>query len=86
MAHPANDHIRLALKHVCRAIEGYESTAADAYAEAAFDARLVNFGNHCAHRVLLQRIKHDLSLLDRSVSAPGLLGSAEQGGSIPCSN
>jgi len=78
MPQPADDHIRIALGHVCRAIESYESAASDAYAEAAYNARLINYGNHCAKRVLLQRIKHDLALLNRSVSAPGLLGADEQ--------
>jgi hypothetical protein len=78
MPYQANDSIRLALAHVCNAIAAYESSSAETYAEAAYNARLVNFGNHCAHRVLLQRIKHDLSLLNRSVSAPGLLGADEQ--------
>jgi len=73
MQQPPDEHIRLALTHVSAALEGIERTAADAYAEAAFNARLNNFGNHCAKRVLLQRIRSDLSLLQRSVSAPGLL-------------
>lgn len=74
---PPDEHIRLALTHVSAALEGFERTAADAYAEAAYNARLTNFGNHCAKRVLLQRIRSDLSLLQRSVSAPGLLAPQE---------
>ena len=72
-----DEHIRLAHAHVCDAIRGIESTAADAYAEAAYNARLTHFGNHCAKRVLLQRIRADLKLLQRSVSAPGLLAAEE---------
>jgi DNA-binding LytR/AlgR family response regulator len=73
MPQPADDHIGLALAHVSAALEGFERTAADAYAEAAFNARLTSYGNHCAKRALLQRISADLKLLHRSVSAPGLL-------------
>lgn len=73
MSLPPDEHIRLAHAHVSAALESFERTAWDAYAEAAYNARLTNYGNHCAKRVLLQRIRSDLSLLQRSVSAPGLL-------------
>ena len=74
---PPDEHIRLAHAHVCDAIRAIESTGADVYAEAAFNARLTYFGNHCAKRVLLQRIRSDLKLLQRSVSSPGLLATDE---------
>jgi hypothetical protein len=74
---PPDEHIRLAHAHVCDAIRAVEATAADAYAEAAYNARLTYFGNHCAKRALLQRIRADLNLLQRSVSAPGLLAAEE---------
>lgn len=34
-----------------------------------------NYGNICAKRTLLHRIRGDLNLLHRSVSAPGLLAA-----------
>ena len=74
---PPDEHIRLAHTHVCDAIAGIEATTADAYAEAAFNARLSNYGNHCAKRALLQRIRADLTLLQRSVSASGVLAAEE---------
>lgn len=68
-----DEQIRLALAHVCSAIEAYEASASDAYADAAFNARLSNYGNLCAKRILLQRVRSDLSLLARSVHRANLL-------------
>lgn len=75
MPQPPDEHIGLALAHVSAAIEGLERTIHEAYAGAAYDARITNYGNACAKRILLQRIRGDLSLLNRSVSASGLLAS-----------
>jgi len=78
MPQSPDEHIRLAHAHVCNAIQGVEATAADAYAEAAYNARITNYGSHCAKRALLQRIRSDLQLLQRSVSAAGVLATEEQ--------
>jgi|LakMenE01Jun11ns_1017448.scaffolds.fasta_scaffold6531651_1 hypothetical protein len=75
MPQPPDDHIRLALAHVSAACEGLERTIHEAYADAAYDARITAYGNICAKRALLQRIRADLNLLQRSVSAPGLLAA-----------
>jgi hypothetical protein len=75
MPQPPDDHIRLALAHVSAAVEGVERTIHEAYADAAYDARITAYGNICAKRALLQRIRADLNLLQRSVSAPGLLAA-----------
>ena len=75
MPQPPDDHIRLALAHVSAAIEGVEATVHEAYADAAYDARISAYGNICARRVLLQRVRADLTLLPRSVSTPGVLAA-----------
>jgi hypothetical protein len=75
MPQPPDDHIRLALAHVSAAVEGVERTIHEAYADAAYDARITAYGNICAKRALLQRVRADLNLLHRSVSAPGVLAS-----------
>lgn len=72
-----DDHIRLALAHVSSAIQGIERSVHKAYADAAYDARISAYGNICAKRVLLQRIRADLTLLQRSISAPGVLASEQ---------
>jgi hypothetical protein len=77
MQQPPDEHIRLALAHVRAAIEGIEATAHNAYADAAFDARITAYGHLCAKRVLLQRISGDLGLLERSVSASSLLAAQQ---------
>lgn len=72
-----DDHIRLALTHVSSAIQGIERSVHEAYADAAYDARISAYGNICAKRALLQRIRADLTLLQRSISAPGVLASEQ---------
>ena len=78
MPQPPDDHIRLALGHVCAAIERLEGSVHQAYAEAAYELRISNYGNVCAKRTLLQRVRSDLKLLERSVSTPGVLADDQQ--------
>lgn len=75
MPQPPDDHIRLALGHVCAAIERLEGSVHKAFEDAAYELRITNYGNVCAKRILLQRIRSDLKLLERSVSAPGVLAN-----------
>jgi hypothetical protein len=75
MQQSSDDHIRLALGHVCAALQGLEGSIHEAYAEAAYKSRISNYGNICAKRTLLHRVHADLRLLERSVSAPGVLAA-----------
>lgn len=75
MQQQPNDHVRLAHSHVCAALEGLERTIHEAYADAAYDARITNYGNICARRTLLHRIRADLALVQQSVSSPSVLAA-----------
>ena len=75
MPQPAEREIHDALAAVSRAIGILETAEHEAYANAAFECRIAAYGNHCAQRVLLQQARSILSLLARSVSAPGLLAT-----------
>ena len=70
-----HDDIQLALAAVSRAIAAVEAVEHEAYSDAAQQARITAYGNHCARRVLLQQAKSILGLLARSLSTAGVLGA-----------
>lgn len=77
--HPQpHDDIHAALAAVSRAIAAIESVQHHSYADAALEGRLSAYGNLCARRALLHQARSILSLLARSLSAPGVLDGEQR--------
>ena len=76
-----HEHLLLAQLHINDAIEGLEIN--QAFAAAAFESRITQYGHICAQRAILLRIENDLTAILRSRSASSLVDSTARYGELP---
>ena len=76
-----HEHLLLAQLHINDAIEGLEIN--QAFAAAAFESRITQYGHICAQRALLLRIQNDLTTILRSRSSSSLVDSTARYGELP---
>ena len=58
-----DDHLGIALNHVTTALSQLSEDEHQAFAQAAYELRITQYGSHCRRKALLQRIHADLSCL-----------------------
>lgn len=76
-----HEHLLLAQLHINDAIEGLEIN--QAFAAAAFESRITQYGHICAQRALLLRIQNDITVILGSRSTSSLVDSAARYGELP---
>jgi hypothetical protein len=58
-----DDHLGIALNHVTTALSQLSEDEHQAFAQAAYELRITQYGSHCRRKDLLQRIHADLNCL-----------------------